>query len=230
MSNITTIYPMDTHALPEDVMDKINIAIKLIMDCMCENSQRIFENGLENGEKVYTTRIDYDHIGAIWNTHTHRKCEWFGHSPELITDPEIRRSIVKHDPLTSFVAAVTVRVTFHSSIVEITSAKIIFPEPPPEGAYILLTSDENYFDEILVGRGCMSCGRVSGTEVLRRCSGCYVVKYCSRECQKKEWRDHKIVCEAFHGDRALIKKHTKARRVKRSSTASILHTSGNTIS
>ena len=38
-------------------------------------------------------------------------------------------------------------------------------------------------------RGC-SEGRLRG----RRCSGCGVVRYCSRECQLQHWQQHGLVC------------------------------------
>ncbi|GAB4815516.1 hypothetical protein N2152v2_002562 [Parachlorella kessleri] len=41
-------------------------------------------------------------------------------------------------------------------------------------------------------RGC-SEGRLRG----RRCGGCGVVRYCSRECQRQHWVQHGQVCEAL---------------------------------
>lgn len=39
--------------------------------------------------------------------------------------------------------------------------------------------------------GCMIC---RAQENLKKCSGCKVIYYCSRECQKKDWSSHKIIC------------------------------------
>ena len=37
---------------------------------------------------------------------------------------------------------------------------------------------------------------VCSAEFARRCSGCWVTRYCSRECQLHDWQDHKENCEA----------------------------------
>ncbi|KAJ7494001.1 hypothetical protein FB451DRAFT_1491593 [Mycena latifolia] len=48
------------------------------------------------------------------------------------------------------------------------------------------------------GTACYSCGAVSTEDgvTLRKCSGCKLVSYCSSECQKKDWRDHKKLCRS----------------------------------
>jgi tetratricopeptide (TPR) repeat protein len=40
---------------------------------------------------------------------------------------------------------------------------------------------------------CSRCGNPDTTSV---CSGCHVQSYCSRECQKADWSEHKKTCEA----------------------------------
>jgi TPR repeat protein len=45
---------------------------------------------------------------------------------------------------------------------------------------------------------CSACGKPkSKNQKLRKCSGCYAVKYCSTECQKKHWKigGHKKECK-----------------------------------
>jgi hypothetical protein len=39
---------------------------------------------------------------------------------------------------------------------------------------------------------CMVCEKRQGK--LKRCSVCHVTCYCSAECQKKDWKEHKLVC------------------------------------
>ncbi|KAI1149109.1 hypothetical protein F4825DRAFT_469448 [Nemania diffusa] len=46
------------------------------------------------------------------------------------------------------------------------------------------------------GEGCQSCGKdkqEDGSGLLN-CTGCRKVKYCSRECQRADWKKHKPVC------------------------------------
>ncbi|RPD59233.1 hypothetical protein L226DRAFT_465268 [Lentinus tigrinus ALCF2SS1-7] len=45
-------------------------------------------------------------------------------------------------------------------------------------------------------RRCHKCGRAPEEgERLRRCSGCFHVLYCSKTCQKDDWKRHKPVCQ-----------------------------------
>ncbi|TCD62460.1 hypothetical protein EIP91_006830 [Steccherinum ochraceum] len=51
--------------------------------------------------------------------------------------------------------------------------------------------EETLLDE----KKCRSCGK---TDVaLKICSKCHTVKYCSAECQRKDWSVHKISCRPF---------------------------------
>ncbi|KAJ7054548.1 hypothetical protein C8F01DRAFT_1161975 [Mycena amicta] len=42
---------------------------------------------------------------------------------------------------------------------------------------------------------CFSCKK-RGVE-LHRCSGCHTFYYCSRECQKRDWKNHKTICTKY---------------------------------
>ena len=51
-----------------------------------------------------------------------------------------------------------------------------------------------------LGRGeapCLSCGSKEGASSLKQSSNCKAVKYCSRKCQQKHWRQHKTLCQAI---------------------------------
>ena len=59
-------------------------------------------------------------------------------------------------------------------------------------------SDENSFDiaeVISEANKCSNCNRQppAGVE-LKRCSRCHIAKYCSVECQKKDWDFHRFAC------------------------------------
>lgn len=43
---------------------------------------------------------------------------------------------------------------------------------------------------------CLSCGRdkCKDGKDLRRCTRCGVTRYCSRDCQRGDWKDHKKIC------------------------------------
>lgn len=43
---------------------------------------------------------------------------------------------------------------------------------------------------------CGHCGIIE--EIMQRCSSCHVVYYCSRHCQKKDWKEkHRMVCNSL---------------------------------
>lgn len=51
----------------------------------------------------------------------------------------------------------------------------------------------------LDGMSCACCRKICDSQ---RCSGCSKVRYCSKNCQRKHWRSHKIDCSAaVAGDR-----------------------------
>lgn len=43
---------------------------------------------------------------------------------------------------------------------------------------------------------CATCGEYGGEEAkLMTCSGCMLVFYCSVNCQKSDWKKHKVDCK-----------------------------------
>ena len=53
--------------------------------------------------------------------------------------------------------------------------------------------------DLLRGLGCFypRCPTIAATKS-QRCSACLVARYCSRECQRRDWRCHKTVCPDLH--------------------------------
>lgn len=43
-------------------------------------------------------------------------------------------------------------------------------------------------------RMCLTCKATEGTEKLLICTGCGKATYCSKQCQKKDWKQHKVIC------------------------------------
>jgi hypothetical protein len=49
-------------------------------------------------------------------------------------------------------------------------------------------------------RCCSGCHREeSGGEKFLSCSRCSIVRYCSRRCQKRDWKRHKLLCHEAGG-------------------------------
>jgi len=55
-----------------------------------------------------------------------------------------------------------------------------------------LYTDE-VFEEFMDDPKCGVCGELA----TQRCSKCKQVWYCSRDCQLREWKDHKPICAIF---------------------------------
>jgi hypothetical protein len=49
--------------------------------------------------------------------------------------------------------------------------------------------------------GCFACNRKErvGGQPLLKCGGCELARYCSKECQAKDWREggHKQICKTL---------------------------------
>eukprot|EP00483_Globobulimina_turgida_P001437 UN01439 len=41
------------------------------------------------------------------------------------------------------------------------------------------------------------CGLCSKTGAARLCSGCKITNYCSVQCQRKHWKQHKKICKSL---------------------------------
>ena len=51
----------------------------------------------------------------------------------------------------------------------------------------------DHLDPVLAGQFCQYCGTcgdfaASKGKALKKCGGCGIAAYCSRECQKKDWK------------------------------------------
>ena len=46
---------------------------------------------------------------------------------------------------------------------------------------------------------CSNCLAIGFQKTLKRCNGCRLVDYCSKECQKNNWSKHKHFCNMVQG-------------------------------
>ncbi len=71
--------------------------------------------------------------------------------------------------------------------------------PTGHSAPILSQTDmETPDDTVSIAlRVCYHCGKAEDEQLkLRKCSGCSSALYCSKECQKEQWKTHKsVLCD-----------------------------------
>ena len=61
----------------------------------------------------------------------------------------------------------------------------------------------------IMSHGCNCCGKLSIKEkFVKVCSGCESVRYCGVSCQKRHWKNHRILCQAI----SFLRKSRIARR------------------
>lgn len=69
----------------------------------------------------------------------------------------------------------------------------------PAFAFVCSTKCRNKFEvsrlaySVKCGKRCKFCKKE--TIILSKCSDCKCAKYCSKECQKLDWKIHKILCK-----------------------------------
>ena len=57
----------------------------------------------------------------------------------------------------------------------------------------IMKQESNYETEkAIMNDICSACGKIEGEK--KRCGRCNKTKYCSKECQKQDWKEHKKVC------------------------------------
>lgn len=59
----------------------------------------------------------------------------------------------------------------------------------------MLRQVEDATQQDIADREIVSCATCGKTDSLQRCNNCKVTAYCSRECQKSHWKQHKPACQ-----------------------------------
>ncbi|CAL4084258.1 unnamed protein product, partial [Meganyctiphanes norvegica] len=66
---------------------------------------------------------------------------------------------------------------------------------------------------------CYTCGVLASEKVcLHRCAGCQLVSYCSKKCQKTNWKLHRVLCKKFpmeNGKNIMVRKTESVGRDKK---------------
>ena len=59
---------------------------------------------------------------------------------------------------------------------------------------------------------CNYCGKEQTGSIILQCNGCKCVKYCNKVCQKKHWKEHKVLCNALQTLSKTSDENTKSNR------------------
>jgi len=61
-----------------------------------------------------------------------------------------------------------------------------------------VTNDDSHRYNDRYGNLCMTCGKVGNSRnKMKACAKCKTAFYCSKECQQKDWKDHKKYCKLW---------------------------------
>jgi hypothetical protein len=95
---------------------------------------------------------------------------------------ELIKTVNVYDPKHQIVVLVWIDTTFQFGVVDFDLKNA--PKMPMEF--------EKFVRSMAKRKGCTTCGLM---ENLKSCKICRDVYYCSVECQKKAWPNHKVVCK-----------------------------------
>lgn len=72
---------------------------------------------------------------------------------------------------------------------------------------------------ILVNSDCSYCGKIeSNDESFKKCGNCELYRYCSKDCQRKDWPQHKKICKLPPGQEVLRDAVSKQGPLRRDKT------------
>lgn len=161
--------------------------------------------------KKYTQSADglvIDVLNSLWNKEDGESLNELINLSFGITDPnfvvELNNGIKQHERILLFAGQAHTVVI--NDFLKLLGAKEIFHVGSRDRAEICVPLAKNIIQENFeaffpqlqvekekIGVGCKACNKLS--EKLMVCSACKIAKYCSPECQKKDWSKHKEVCK-----------------------------------
>ena len=79
--------------------------------------------------------------------------------------------------------------------VRLTTGKLVSLKPSNLSPDATPIKHQTYSDG--ASGSCAGCRQIRPTKYLRRCARCRLVAYCSKDCQRSDWRVHKVMCKRF---------------------------------
>jgi len=177
--------------------------VPLIIKELCQSTIRLNQDCPDKGRPYFITTSDYMIYTGLWQTIS---CQ---HS-SLLRILESKLSIGKPNdniPLTSITDALATTLDRNALSLLQGVSKEQLPPPVQEtyrssrtkpGVNRSTVKKEHSVPPLL--EFCVFCGTLHLSKMLKECARCQETKYCSKECQKRDWKEgtlrpHKEVCK-----------------------------------
>ncbi|KAL0488889.1 hypothetical protein AKO1_015031 [Acrasis kona] len=155
---------------------------------------------LRTAEKYYRSAIQDGDVQAVFNLGNMLHKE--GNIKEAIKLYEI--GVARDEPQSTFMLGQLCMLGPDHSIMDMDRAEELLNKASRMGVQdargflsklTLIRKKFKEEDDKIVLYHCATCNKPEKPEErLRNCSACKKVKYCSRECQVQDWKEHKLVC------------------------------------
>ena len=82
-----------------------------------------------------------------------------------------------------------------------------------ERSFTILKSSGKVVKDFKYIYKCLACNKISVAK-MRVCSRCRKANYCSRDCQKKDWKRHRNICKKIHAGLSVLKNNENKEKRK----------------